>query len=191
MTHIKPSRVTKKTTKSSHRRPPHHQHHDSDSKEGASPRVSFLHHHDNDEPYLTIHERFRAVDIKYFKQIFFGTFTPADSPELSRTCINYGTHIPDPSDVLHLARCFEVYCQAIIHYAHPDMLMRLQRALSDYRIHLYELADYYTFESICEYHYCFMTIRMFNGQDNADAWSAEASYKTDTPSTRLLVHKYR
>ena len=68
---------------SRHRFKSHHRRHDlflefskffsSDSKAENGSRVSFLHEEDN-KFFLKLHKRFRIVDIKYFKQIFYETF---------------------------------------------------------------------------------------------------------------------
>ena len=68
---------------SRHRFKSHYRRHDSflefsrfsslDSKIGDESRVSFLHEEDN-KLFLKLYKRFRAVDIKYFKQIFYETF---------------------------------------------------------------------------------------------------------------------
>ena len=68
---------------SRHRFKSHYRRHDSflefsrfsslDSKIGDESRVSFLHEEDN-KLFLKLYKRFRVVDIKYFKQIFYKTF---------------------------------------------------------------------------------------------------------------------
>ena len=68
---------------SHHRFKSHHRRHDlfsessrfssSDSKIENESRISFLHKEDN-KLFLKLHKRFRIVDIKYFKQIFYETF---------------------------------------------------------------------------------------------------------------------
>ena len=44
-----------------------------DSEAGDRPRVSFLQHAGN-KPFLTIYKHYPAVNIKYFKQIYYGSF---------------------------------------------------------------------------------------------------------------------
>lgn len=185
MAHIKSSRVTKKT-KPSHRRRRHRHRYSSDSDSEDASRVSFLHHEDDTKLFLTLHESYRAVSIKYFKQIFFGTFRPIDSLKLSATYINRPSDNDESeaSDLSQLLRSFEVYGQAICHYAQSNVAVALQKALSDYRIRLYELSVYYSFEYIREYHYSFMAARILNGQDDPVAWAAE-----DRPCMGLLVRK--
>lgn len=110
-------------------------------------------------PFLSLHERFRAVNIKYFKQIFFGTFKSHHLTKLSH-CYTTRAVNEDPHEVsgmVHLLRCLEVYSQAI---------SSLHRALSDHRIRLSELAVNYTFSSIRDYNHAFLTARILTGQDN-------------------------
>lgn len=155
------------------------------SDEGS--RVSLVHYDQDDKPYHTFHKKFRAVNIKYFKQIFFGTFRPEQSIELSRTPYNrMDNHkdVPEATDLIQLLRCFEVYGQAICHYAHSDVVIQLQEALSDYRVRLIDLSVYYTFDSIREYHYAFMYARILNGQDDPISWTAE-----DESCRNVLIRK--
>ena len=39
-------------------------------------------------PFLNLHKRYRAVDIKYFKQIFFETFKSENLIKLDRGYVN-------------------------------------------------------------------------------------------------------
>ena len=132
----------------SHSRRRRHRHYisdsSSDSEEGDWPRVSFV-HANGTKPFLSLHKRFHAVNIKYFKQIFFGTFK---SDHLTKLSHGYTTRAvnEDPqeaSGMVHLLRCLEVYSQAIAFFAHPAVESSLHRALSDYRIHLSELSVNY------------------------------------------------
>lgn len=149
-------------------------------------RVSFLHLKSGDKPFLTVHEHFRAVRIKYFKQIFLGTFNPAaDLLKLSDTHVRRTSGDDhEISDMGQLLRCFEVYGQVICDYAHPDVAFQLQKALSDYRIRLYDMSVWYTFVSLREYHYSFMIGRILHGQDDPVAWITE-----DIGRKVLLIRK--
>ena len=116
---------------------------------------------------------FRAVNIKYFKQILFGTFK---SHHLTKLSHGYTTRAAneDPheaSGMVHLLRCLEVYSQAIAFFAHPAVESSLHRTLSDYRIRLSELSVNYTFSSIREHNHAFLTARILTGQDHPLAWS--------------------
>ena len=177
---------------SHHRSRSHHRRHESssrssssDSEEGEGPRVSFIHQEGN-KPFLKLHERFRAVDIKYFKQIFYGTFKPKDllklaydytdwawSSESSKDKKNKGTQ--EASGINQLLRGFDVYCQAICYFAaRPHVALSLHEALIDYRIRLSDFSIHYRFDSIRQYHYSFMSARILNGQDDPIAWSTES-----------------
>ena len=59
----------------------------SDSEEEQGERVSFVHNEDN-KPFLKLHERYRAVSIKYFKQIFSGIFLSKNLSILASSCVN-------------------------------------------------------------------------------------------------------
>ena len=73
-------RVHKSRSRRHHRHRRHYSSESStDSEEGDGPRVSFM-HAEGTRPFLNLHERYRAVEIKYFKQIFFGRSNPKTSP---------------------------------------------------------------------------------------------------------------
>ena len=59
----------------------------SNLEEDNSPRVSFMYIKDT-RPFLNLYKRYRAVDIKYFKQIFFKTFKFENLTKLSREYVN-------------------------------------------------------------------------------------------------------
>ena len=147
---------------------------DLDSEEGEGPMVSFL-HAKGTYPFLTLHERYRSVEIKYFKQIFFGTFRPTNLLKLSRSVVDRpgddGTH--EAKGMVQLLQAFEVYGQAVCHYAHPTIALRLQMALSDYRFRLAELSNTYKFDSVREYNSAFMITRILHGQDDSKAWTED------------------
>ena len=96
--------------------------------------VSFL-HAEGERPFLTFHDRYRSVEFKYFKKIFFGTFRPVNLLKLVRGVVNRpgddGTH--EAKGMVQLAYAVDVYSQAVCHYAHPTVALHLQMALSDYR----------------------------------------------------------
>ena len=49
--------------------------------------------------------------------------------------------VQEARGTVHLQQYFEVYGQAICHYAHPGVVVRLQEDLSFYRFRLAELPD--------------------------------------------------
>ncbi len=172
----------------SHRRH-HHRRCDSqsssDSEEGDGPMVSFL-HAEGTKPFLSLHERYRAVNIKFFKQIFFGTFKPDRLTHLAQNPTDHldSKEVQEVNGMVHLLRCFEVYGQAVCYYAVPTVALRLQEALSDYRVRLAELSIHYKFDSIRAYHHAFMNTRIITAQDDPIAWSIE-----DRRCNDLLVRK--
>lgn len=143
-------------------------------KNGGS-MYSFVHHHPDSKPFTTFDRRYRPVQQKYLKQIFFGTFRAEHLTKLGNG-ICYATDnddIEDPTDMVDLLRCFEVYCQIVLHYAHPSVFVQLQRDLSFYRVRLMKLSYELPFESVLRYHYAFMRARMLYGQDDPIAWATE------------------
>ena len=98
----------------------------SDSEAGDGHRVSFLHHAGN-KPFLSIHEQYPAVNIKYFKQIYWGTFQPRKSMRLAYDALAWSTTpkgkkdkddaTPESTNMVQLLRCFEVYAHAICFFA--------------------------------------------------------------------------
>ena len=160
----------------------------SGSEEVDRPRVSFLHSHsEGKRPFIKIHQRYRAVDVRYFKQIYDGTFRPE---HLTKLASSYTNRLDKDDDVQEavglnqLLRCFEVYGQAICHFCPPTVAIRLQEALSDYRVRLSDLSVHYRFDSIREYHYAFMGARILCGQDDPIAWITE-----DNRCSDLLIRK--
>ena len=138
--------------------------------EEEGPMVSFTHARGT-RPFLSFHERFRAVDVKYFKQIFYGVFRPEHITKLAHSYVHRSANedIQEASGMVHLIRCFEVYGAAICHFAHPSVALRLQEALCDYRIRLAELSMLYRFDTVREYNYAFIAARILHGQDDPDA----------------------
>ena len=53
--------------------------------------ISFV-HAAGERSFLGIYSRFRAVDIKYFKQIFYGTFRPEHLSEIGRNHVHRSTN---------------------------------------------------------------------------------------------------
>ena len=116
----------------------------SDSDMGDGRRVSFLHHHaGNSKPFLKLHEHYPAVNIKYFKQIYWGTFQPSQSMRLAHNTLAWSTTkrkkdeddtTPKSSNMVQLLRCFEVYAHAICFFAaRPYVALQLHEALVRYR----------------------------------------------------------
>ena len=144
-----------------------------DPEDNDANKVSFLHQEGN-KPFLTLHERYRAVDIKYFKQIFFGTFRADSLAKLSHTVATIITASKDNEEVsgmVQLLRCMEVYSQAVCAFAHPSIESSLQRAFSKYRSRLADLSTIRTFSSVREYNRAFLNTRILYGQDDPTAWA--------------------
>ena len=99
--HLKDHRVVKSVQRRQHRYRFHSSGSSSNSEKGDRPRVSFMHAKDT-QPFFRIHERYGSVDIKYFKQIFFGTFRSKDLIKLGERYTNstIGQASPQPSGML-------------------------------------------------------------------------------------------
>ena len=151
----------------------------SDSEAGEGPRVSFLHHDAGKRPFLSLHEHYPAVNIKYFKQIYWGTFHPSKSMKLAHDALTWSSTPKakkdnEPESMVQLLRCFEVYGHAICFFAsRPEVALELHEALVRYRVRLMEFSLYFSFDSIRTYHYSFMAKRILSRQDDPVAWLAE------------------
>ena len=113
----------------------------SSDSEGYGPRVSFKDNNEGNKPFLKLHERYRAVNVKYFKQIYFGKFQPKHLTRLAHNYFNWSMDKKDKKDddvqeatgLNQLLRCFDVYCQAICYFASwPHVALKLHKALIDY-----------------------------------------------------------
>ena len=62
-----------------------------DPERGDGPRVSFVYHYAGNEQFLSIYSCYPAVNIKHFKQIFWGTFHPNQSSCLAHNALTWGT----------------------------------------------------------------------------------------------------
>lgn len=69
-------------------------------------------------------------------------------------------------------------------FAHPSIVYKLQKALSDYRVRLSDMTVHYTFASIRDYHRACMNVRKNSGQDDPIGWSTKNDECSD-----LLVRK--
>ena len=103
---------------------------DSDLKNNKRKKISFVYDQDN-KLFLNLAERYRTVDIKYFKQIFFGTFHPQSLPELTRDYTDFtevkGKKNDESHDINSLnrfMRCFDVYYQVICYFVfRPNVVL--------------------------------------------------------------------
>ena len=76
--------------------------------------------------------------------------------------------------MVQLLRCFEVYAHAICFFAaRPNVALDLHEALIRYRVRLMDFSLYYSFISIRNYHYAFMSKRILRRQDDPVVWLLE------------------
>ena len=143
--------------------------------------MSFLDGHAGNKPFLRLSEHYPAVNIKYFKQIYWVTFHPDQSMRLAYDALAWSNtpkgkkeSTPESSNMVQLLRCFEVYAHAICFFAsRPTVALHLHEALVRYRIRLMDFSLHYSFQSIHIYHYAFMGQRMLTKQDDPVAGLSE------------------
>ena len=84
-------------------------------------------HAEDTRPFLNFHKRYRFVEIKYFKQIFFKTFKFENLIKLGRGYVNRANtnDAHKANEIVYLLQCFEVYGQTIYYYAHLTVAIRL------------------------------------------------------------------
>lgn len=145
------------------------------SSDNERERVSFVHLSTGKEALKSINTRFPPVPPKLFKKIFKGSLHASEITKLS-TDLNPRGEKDDTEakSINHLLRCFEIYGQAICHFAQTSVALELQDALADYRIKLSDRLLHYTFESIREHHLRFIQARILTGQDDPLGWRDQA-----------------
>ena len=149
--------------------------------------ASFLHHEEQGtRPFFDLAARFPTVPMKYFKQIFYGTFLPENLTKLGQGIADRTTSeaAQETKGMAHLLLCMEIYGQVILHFSKDSKLDPLQRALSQYRVRLIEMSVIYKFDSIRNYNATFMRTRILFGQDDPATWILE-----DRRCCDLLVRK--
>ncbi|KAF6238815.1 hypothetical protein HO173_003322 [Letharia columbiana] len=121
----------------------------SDSESGWEERrgVPFR-HSEGKKPFLSIAERFRSVDVKYFKQVFFGTFKTKNFAKLAHMHTTPAKEDKDVNGHNHMMHCFHVYSVAAGRFAHVSVKEDLNEALHSYAIRLLRLPITYRFDSI-------------------------------------------
>lgn len=154
-----------------------------DSEDGKRPKVSFLDQDKGtqDQALRELAFVFPTVVLKYFKQIYYGTFQPENLTKLGQGMADKMSSdtAQEVREMVHLGHCMEVYSQIVLQFAHPTQLRKLQRALAKYRIRLAELSATYKFESVREYNATFLRQRILLGQDDPIAWSVIDSEISD------------
>ncbi|KAF6225056.1 hypothetical protein HO133_010251 [Letharia lupina] len=112
------------------------------------------------KPFLSIAKRFRSVNVKYFKQIFFGTFKTKNFAKLAHIYTTPAKEDKDVNGHNHMMHCFHVYSVAAGRFAHVSVKEGLNEALHAYAIRLLRLPITYRFNSILAYHLAFVTARI-------------------------------
>ena len=132
-------RVHKSRRRHRHRRRCSSDSSSTDSEDGGRPKVSFLHQEKGtqDQAMTDLASHFPTVVLKYFKQIYYGTFQPSNLAKLGQGMADKMTGEDTTAEVKgigHLNHCMEVYGQINLQFAHPSKLRPLQLALAKYRI---------------------------------------------------------
>ena len=147
--------------------------------------VSFMHHEEGTRPFLDLAARFPTVHMKYFKQIFYGTFQPENLTKLGQGMADRAAaEAQEAKGMAHLLLCLEIYGQIVLFFSIKGWREPLQESLSQYRVRLIEMSVIYKFDSIRAYNATFMRTRILLGQDDHKAWALE-----DRRCYDLLVRK--
>ena len=94
--------------------------------------VSFLHQEEGTQPFLDLVSRFPTVQMKYFKQIFYGTFQPENLTKLGQGMADRAA-LKAPQEakgMSHLLLCLEIYGQIVLHFSQKSVLDPLQQSFS-------------------------------------------------------------
>ena len=134
--------------------------------------------------------RFASIKRIYIKKIYHGDFEARDLSQLAEP---YGPY-PQTNEIESLAKllhCVENYGQIICHFAPPASETALQRALSCFRQRLLGYSEIFTFQSVCEWCFCFIATRITRGADDPIGWmdgALELQHKLI--HLQSFVHKY-
>ena len=137
---------------------------DEEDEDEGPERVSFT-HLEGTRSISTLHNHYRLVNVKYFKQILYGTFDPGNITKLGYGLGHKYTSdtSQEPRAIAHLIQCFGVYAMAVVHYAQPSVKLDLVWALEEYRFRLIDYLYVYQFDSVKLYNYTFMRARITKG----------------------------
>lgn len=138
----------------------------------------FFLNNDNELVFLSLIKMFSIVNRKHFQDIWRKTFLLENFNKLFNDYFAKDVIIVDDDDVLvvdlkslaHLIRCFEVYCQIIIEFAHVVTRSKLQKVLIMYRIQLITLVINHIFESLLFFHKTFVYARICESQNDLEIW---------------------
>lgn len=113
--------------------------------------------------------RFPLIKRIYIQKIYHGDFEARDLPQLADSYLAY-PQTNEIDSLNKLLRCVENYGQIVCHFAPPESETALQRAFSSFRLTLLRFLEFYTFESVCEWCFCFIATRIVRGADDPNGW---------------------
>ena len=149
------------------------------AEEGSGPIKSFQHtfHTQGIKPSLSaLSTRFLGLDEKLVIQIYHEKFDPKDFSKLTdswlaRRKMDAAAGVDDAHTGLRdLLKSFELYTRVVLHFAHPDVVVDLAQAFSDYRLQLLDLVPLYILSSIQDFHHAFVFKQIHSGQDDPAGW---------------------
>ena len=138
----------------------------------------FFLNNDNEFVFLFLIKMFLVVNRKHFQDIWRETFLLENLSKLFNDYFARDVIIIDDDDALavdfkslaHLIKCFEIYCQIIIEFAHIVTRFELQKTLIMYRIRLIILVINHTFEFLLFFYKTFVYARICEDQNDLEIW---------------------
>ena len=121
---------------------------------------------------------FFVVNRKHFQDIWREIFLLENLNKLFNDYFARDVIIIDDDDILavdlknlaHLIKCFEIYCQIIIEFAHIVTRFELQKILIMHRIRLITFVINHTFEFLLFFHKTFVYARICEDQNDLEIW---------------------
>ena len=134
----------------------------------------FFLNNDNEFIFLSLIKMFSIVNRKHFQNIWREAFLFKNLSKLfndyfARNVIivdDDDAFVADFKDLAHLIKCFEIYCQIIIKFAHIVTRSKLQKTLIMYRIRLVILVINHIFKSM--FHKTFVYARICEDQNDLE-----------------------
>ena len=167
---------------------------DSDSNDD---RRFFL-NNDNELVFLSLIKMFLVVNKKHFQNIWRETFLLENLNKLFNDYFARDVIIIDDDDAFavdlkslaHLIKCFEIYCQIIIEFAHIVTRFELQKTLIMYRIRLIILVINHTFEFLLFFHKTFVYARICEDQNDLEIWRLIDKQLKNTHLVRRMKNNF-
>ena len=138
----------------------------------------FFLNNNNEFIFFSFIKMFSIVNRKHFQNIWREAFLLENLSKFSNDYFardviivdDDETFVVDLKDLAHLIKCFEIYCQIVIEFAHIVTRFELQKTLIMYRIRLITLVINYTFKFLLFFHKTFVYARICEDQDDSEIW---------------------